>query len=116
MPACIPRAEQDECRTISCRCRVKKSLIHDVGPDREEKAIARFGGRRYIVSMTTVQEIERAIEKLPGDEFSTIRDWIVEKDWEKWDAQIERDSEAGKLDFLAEEALRDAESGNTRPL
>jgi hypothetical protein len=22
--------EQDECRTISCRCRVKKSLIHDV--------------------------------------------------------------------------------------
>jgi hypothetical protein len=40
----------------------------------------------------------------------------VEKDWQTWDAQLERDSAAGKLDFLAEEALRDAESGNTRPL
>ncbi len=66
--------------------------------------------------MTTVQEIERAIEQLPSDQFSRIRDWIVERDWEAWDAQIERDSAAGKLDFLVEEARRDAESGNTRPL
>jgi hypothetical protein len=66
--------------------------------------------------MTTVQEIERAIEELSGDQFSQIHDWIVEKDWEKWDAQIERDSAAGKLDFLIDEAQRDAKSGNTRPL
>jgi hypothetical protein len=66
--------------------------------------------------MTTVQEIEHAIERLPGDQFSAIHDWIVEKDWEKWDAQVERDSAAGKLDFLIDEALRDTESGNTRPL
>jgi hypothetical protein len=66
--------------------------------------------------MTTVQEIEQAIEQLPSDQFSQIHDWIVEKDWQTWDAQIERDSAAGKLDFLVNEALRDAESGNTRPL
>lgn len=66
--------------------------------------------------MTTVQEIERAIEQLPSDQFSMIHDWIVEKDWEAWDEQIERDSAAGKLDFLVDEALRDAKSGNTRPL
>lgn len=66
--------------------------------------------------MTTVREIERAIEKLPGGQFSQIHDWIVERDWEKWDAQIERDSAAGKLDFLVSEALKDAECGNTRPL
>ena len=66
--------------------------------------------------MTTVLEIERAIEQLPSDQFSKIHDWIVEKDWQTWDAQIERDSDAGKLDFLLEEALRDAESGDTRPL
>ena len=66
--------------------------------------------------MTTVQEIEHAIEQLPSDQFSQIRDWIAERDWEKWDAQIELDSEAGKLDFLIDEALRDAESGNTGPL
>ena len=66
--------------------------------------------------MTKVQEIERAIEQLPSDQFSRIRDWILERDWEAWDAQIERDSAAGKLDFLVEEAQRAAESGNTRPL
>ncbi|TAN35776.1 MAG: hypothetical protein EPN23_10260 [Verrucomicrobia bacterium] len=66
--------------------------------------------------MTTVQKIERAIEQLPGDQFSQVRDWIVKKDWENWDAQIESDSATGKLDFLVNEALRDAKSGNTRPL
>ena len=66
--------------------------------------------------MTTVQEIEEAIEHLPGDQFAQIHDWIVEKDWEKWDAEIERDSRQGKLDFLVDEALKDTESGNTRPL
>mgnify|MGYP005841308807 CR=1 FL=1 len=54
--------------------------------------------------MTTVQEIEHAIEQLPRDQFFQIRDWIVERDWEKWDAQIERDSASGKLDFLMSEA------------
>ena len=72
--------------------------------------------KRYIVDMTTVLEIERAIEQLPSDQFSKIHDWIVEKDWQTWDAQIERDSADGKLDFLVEEALRDTESGDTRPL
>jgi hypothetical protein len=66
--------------------------------------------------MTTVLEIERAIEQLPSDQFSKIHDWIVEEDWQTWDAQIERDSAAGKLDFLVNEARRDAESGHTKPL
>ena len=66
--------------------------------------------------MTTLLEIERAIEQLPSDQFSKIRDWILEKDWQAWDAQIERDSADGKLDFLVDEALRDAKSGVTRPL
>lgn len=66
--------------------------------------------------MTTVLEIERAIEQLPSDEFSKIRDWIVEKDWRMWDAQIERDSTDGKLDFLVDEALRDAGTGDAGPL
>ena len=33
--------------------------------------------------MTTVLEIERAIEQLPSDQFSKIHDWIVEKDWQR---------------------------------
>jgi hypothetical protein len=66
--------------------------------------------------MTTVREIENAIEQLPREQFSQLHDWIVEKDWENWDAQIEFDSASGKLDFLVDEALRDAKSGHTRPL
>ncbi len=66
--------------------------------------------------MKKVQEIEDAIERLPNDQFTVIHDWILEKDWERWDAHIERDSTEGKLDFLVDEALKDAESGNTRPL
>lgn len=66
--------------------------------------------------MTTVQEIESAIEQLPNNQFAQVHDWIVERDWEMWDDQIERDSAAGKLDFLAEEALRDVKYGHTRPL
>ncbi len=66
--------------------------------------------------MTTVDEIKDAIEHLPGDQFSKIHDWIIEKDWEVWDGQIERDSAAGKLDFLIDEARRDKESGKTKPL
>jgi hypothetical protein len=66
--------------------------------------------------MTTVQKIKDAIQHLPENQFSEIHDWIVEKNWEEWDAQIERDSKAGKLDFLINEARQDKESGNTRPL
>jgi hypothetical protein len=73
-------------------------------------------GQSYSVFMRTVQEIERAIEQLPRDQFSQIRDWIVEKDWQRWDAKVERDSAAGKLDGLVEEALRDAAAGHVRSL
>lgn len=81
-----------------------------------ENEIASAGRRGYIITMTTVLEIERAIEQLPSDQFSTIHDWIVERDWRMWDAQIERDSADGKLDFLVDEALRDAKAGDARPL
>jgi hypothetical protein len=86
---------------------------------RDKTLVNRFvctSRKSYIALMTTVQEIEHAIEELPGDQFAKIHDWIVEKDWKMWDAQIERDSAAGKLDFLVQEALHDAVSGNARPI
>jgi len=66
--------------------------------------------------MTTVQEIEHAIDQLSSDQFSKIHDWIIEKDWALWDRQIAQDSVSGKLAFLVKEAIGDAESGVTRPL
>jgi hypothetical protein len=33
--------------------------------------------------------------------------WFSEHDWETWDEKIEKDSAAGKLDFLIDEALEE---------
>ena len=54
--------------------------------------------------MSTIEEIKEAISKLPEDQYSKIRKWFSEEDWKSWDADIERDSSSGALDFLVEEA------------
>ena len=56
--------------------------------------------------MSKVDEIKEAIKALPEEEYVRLRQWFSEKDWQKWDRQIEEDSESGKLDFLIREALR----------
>ena len=55
--------------------------------------------------MAKVDELKNEIEKLPKDEFTELVRWLSEKDWERWDKEIEADSEAGRLDFLVREAL-----------
>jgi hypothetical protein len=47
--------------------------------------------------MPKVEEILSSIESLPKEEFGRLRDWFYERDWERWDRQIEEDSESGKL-------------------
>jgi len=66
--------------------------------------------------MTTVDEIKSAIESLPEDKFAQLRKWFSEKDWERWDKEIEEDVESGKLDFLVEEAKRDKKEGKLEEL
>jgi hypothetical protein len=66
--------------------------------------------------MTRLEQIEEEITKLSPEEFATLRDWVIEHDWEAWDRQIERDVAAGKLDRLMKEALADHAAGKTRPL
>jgi len=54
--------------------------------------------------MSDVNQIKAAIEALPEEEYAQLRQWFFERDWEKWDRQIEADSESGRLDFLIQEA------------
>lgn len=54
--------------------------------------------------MNNLEEIERAVERLPPEELSKFREWFEELQARLWDAQIERDATAGKLDWLVEEA------------
>lgn len=61
--------------------------------------------------MPDLKEIKESIEKLSPEDFEKLRRWIVEKHWEVWDKQIEEDSQAGKLDFLIEEAEREFKEG-----
>lgn len=64
--------------------------------------------------MEKVEDIQAAIESLPEDEYARLRNWFSEKDWEKWDRQIEVDSESGKLDFLVKEAVEEKAEGKLR--
>jgi hypothetical protein len=66
--------------------------------------------------MTTVEEITAAIAKLPPEQVAQIREWLNERDEAEWDAQIERDERAGRLDALADRALAEYRAGRTRPL
>ena len=66
--------------------------------------------------MTTVQEIERALAHLPKRELRTFRSWFEEFDAQAWDRQFEQDVQAGKLDAMADAALRDLEKGRCTKL
>ena len=66
--------------------------------------------------MSRVEKIEAEIESLSEEEYVHLRKWFSEKDWGKWDRQIEADSEAGKLDFLVREALDEKAKGKLKEL
>lgn len=66
--------------------------------------------------MSRVERIEHDVEGLSERELAEFRAWFAEFDWAVWDAQLERDVAAGKLDALADEALREHAAGETRPL
>lgn len=61
--------------------------------------------------MSTIVEIQQAILALPENDYVQLRRWFSELDWKKWDEQIEADSQDGKLDFLAAQALQAKSEG-----
>ena len=66
--------------------------------------------------MIQIEQLQRAIEALPDRDFSRLRRWFAEQDWQRWDRQLETDVAAGKLDFLLEEALSAKQQGNLKDL
>ena len=55
--------------------------------------------------MTSVEELESAVVALNEKEYRKFRLWFYERDWDKWDNEIETDSKTGRLDFLVGEAM-----------
>ena len=66
--------------------------------------------------MSKIKNIEREVEKLTATELSDFRKWFQEFDAENWDRQIEEDARAGKLDALADEAIKSFKSGGSTEL
>jgi len=66
--------------------------------------------------MSTLQDISEAVGKLPAEDLARFRAWFAEFDAGRWDRQFVEDIAAGRLDDLAEEALRDLREGRCTDL
>ena len=68
------------------------------------------------VAMGKIEDLEQQVQALSFEELARFRTWFLEFDWAAWNQKIERDVRAGRLDDLADKALRDHASGRTQPL
>lgn len=66
--------------------------------------------------MAQVEHIKAEIEALSEEDFARLRKWFAEKDWQRWDEQLEADVAAGKLDVLLEEAKAAKAQGKLQDL
>ena len=66
--------------------------------------------------MPNLEEIEKAVKELTQEEFAQFREWFENLDASLWDEQFEDDVKKGRLDKIAEEALRDYGEGNYNKL
>jgi hypothetical protein len=66
--------------------------------------------------MSTVVEIEKALQTLPLEDARKVAGWLQDYLEEKWDKQMDGDIAAGRLDKLWETARADIASGRVKPL
>lgn len=66
--------------------------------------------------MSKIDQLKAEIERLPSDDFAELFRWLSEKGWERWDKEIEADSQAGRLDFLVREAREEKAKGTLKDL
>jgi hypothetical protein len=66
--------------------------------------------------MTTVAEIQEAVQGLPEEQFEAFSSWFEQYEDQRWDRQIERDQKSGALRTLMEKVRTDFETGKCTPL
>ena len=66
--------------------------------------------------MSKVDQLKAEIESLPNEEFSELCRWLTERDWDRWDKEIEADSGAGRVDFLLRDAREQKAKGTLKDL
>ncbi|MEH1869529.1 MAG: hypothetical protein V7K69_31660 [Nostoc sp.] len=65
---------------------------------------------------STLKELELAVSQLSPEDLAAFRTWFAEFDAAAWDKQIEKDVAAGRLDVLAEKALKHLREGRCTDL
>ena len=58
-----------------------------------------------MVLMSTLEEIEAAVQQLPPAKRAEFRAWFLSFDASDWDQQMEDDITTGMLDWLANETI-----------
>ncbi len=66
--------------------------------------------------MARGEEIQSAIVSLSPEDYTRLRQWFAERDWEQWDREIAQDAASGKLDFLRDEAGAEKAQGRLQDL
>ena len=66
--------------------------------------------------MSTLLEIEKAIENLPTSEFRELRRWVSDRDAKQWDEEIAGDVSTGRFDELRRRVKADYEAGRCTDL
>ena len=66
--------------------------------------------------MTNIEKLEEEVRNLSARELATFREWFSDFDAAQWDRQFEVDTDAGRLDALADAALADHAAGRSRKL
>ncbi|MBS0462814.1 MAG: hypothetical protein JSS41_10150 [Proteobacteria bacterium] len=66
--------------------------------------------------MEKVEAIEHQVAALQPEELAVFRAWFVAFDGHVWDRKLADDVAAGRLDALAEQALRSHAEGKTTAL
>jgi hypothetical protein len=64
----------------------------------------------------TIEEIKKAVARLPPDDLARFRAWFEEFEAARFDRKIEQDAASDRLDRLAEQALADYRQGRTREI
>lgn len=68
------------------------------------------------IIMKNVQQIEEEISQLPPSELAEFRAWFEKFDSEIWDKQFEADVKSGKLDKIAQKAIKDFKDGKYKKI
>ena len=63
-----------------------------------------------------VYEVIENIKKLSAKDLKILLEWIEDYEQKLWDQEFERDVKLGKLNKLAEQAIKDFQAGKCREL